>query len=107
MIDNRCCTYALISDSFIWKASLLYIKIPLWTISRVNEQESLVYEITKFTLNVDGVVDKAAAYIILSIYNYNIILGKTWLERFRGVLDFLKKTLTSTCYNILVRDISY
>ena len=36
--------------------------------------------ITEFTLDVGGLKQKAAAYVMPSAYNYDMILGKTWLE---------------------------
>jgi predicted aspartyl protease len=94
MINNGCCTYCLVNKQFVQKANLPRIPIPPIQVKGINNQTSTVSEITKFTLNVRGVQQhKVAAYITQSTYNYNIILGKTWLEDVRGVINTKNKSL--------------
>jgi transposase InsO family protein len=104
MIDNGCCTYCLVNKRFVRKANLLRIPIPLIQVKGINNQISTVSEITEFTLDVGGVQQhKVAAYITQSTYNYDMILGKTWLEDVGGVIDTENKSLWMRRYRVSVR----
>ena len=77
IVDNRCCTYSIVTKEVVRTNNLPRIKIPQILVEGVNEQKSPVSVITEFTLDVGGLKQKATAYVIPSTYNYNIILGKT------------------------------
>ena len=77
IVDNRCCTYSVINHKIVRRNNLPRIKIAPIAVKGVGEQVSLVDEITEFTLNVGGLKQRAAAYVLPLTYKYNIILGKT------------------------------
>jgi len=74
------------------------------TIEGVNNQTSTITAITEFTLDVGGVQQhRVAAYITPSTYDYDMILGKTWLEDVGGVINTKDRVLSMARYNIAVR----
>ena len=77
MIDNGCCTYGIITEKFVRLKGLPRIEIPQIIIEGVNGQRSSVGAITEFTLDVGGLKQQAAAYVVPSAYGYDMILGKT------------------------------
>ncbi|KAK1914102.1 hypothetical protein P3342_007348 [Pyrenophora teres f. teres] len=80
MIDHRYCTYALVCEDIVRELNLPRVPIPPRRINGVDNQKSTVQVITHFTIDAGGVRKEVAAYIILSTYEYDMILGKTWLE---------------------------
>jgi len=103
MVDNGCCTYGIITEKFVRLKGLPRIEIPQIIIEGVNGQRSSVGAITEFTLDVGGLKQQAAAYVVPSAYGYDMILGKTWLERVGGIIDNEQKTLTLLKYGIAVQ----
>ena len=103
MVDNGCCTYGIITEKFVRLKGLPRIEIPQIIIEGVNGQRSSVGAITEFTLDVGGLKQQAAAYVVPSAYGYDMILGKTWLERVGGIIDNERKTLTLLKYGIAVQ----
>ena len=78
MVDNGCCTFALVNEHLVRKENLPRIPITPIEVEGVGNQKSIISEITEFTLDVGGVQEQQiAAYITSSTYNYDIILGKT------------------------------
>ena len=77
MIDNGCCTFALVNERLVRKEKLPRIPITPIEVEGVGNQRSTISEITEFTLDVGSVQEQqVTAYITASIYNYNIILRK-------------------------------
>ena len=104
MIDNGCCTYCLVNEKSVRKMNLPRIPITPITIEGVNNQTSTITAITEFTLDVGGVQQhRVAAYITPSTYDYDMILGKTWLEDVGGVINTKDRVLSMARYNIAVR----
>ena len=103
MVDNGCCTYSVINYKIVRRNNLPRIKIAPIAVKGVGEQVSLVDEITEFTLDVGGLKQRAAAYVLPLTYEYDMILGKTWLERVEGIIDTGKQVLTLAKYGISVR----
>ena len=104
MIDNSCCTYYLVNEQFVRKMNLPRIPITPIKIEGVNNQTSVITKITEFTLDVGGVQQlRVAAYISPSTYEYDMILGKTWLEDVGGVIDSKEKSLWMKRHKIAVR----
>jgi transposase InsO family protein len=103
MVDNGCCTYSIVTEEVVRTNNLPRIKIPPILVEGVNKQKSPVSVITEFTLDVGGLKQKAAAYVMPSACNYDIILGKTWLERVGGIIDSDKQTLTLSKHGFSVR----
>ena len=103
MVDNGCCTYSVINYKIVRRNNLPRIKIAPIAVKGVGEQVSLVDEITEFTLDVGGLKQRAAAYVLPLTYEYDMILGKTWLERVEGIVDTGKQVLTLAKYGISVR----
>ena len=104
MIDNGCCTYCLVNEQFVRKMNLPRIPITPIKIEGVNNQTSVITKITEFTLDVGGVQQlRVAAYISPSTYEYDMILGKTWLEDVGGVIDSKEKSLWMKRHKIAVR----
>jgi hypothetical protein len=103
MIDNGCCTYCLVNERFVRKMNLPRIPIRPIKVEGINNQTSTVSGITEFALDVDGVQQlRVAAYITKSTYDYNMILGKTWLEDVGGIIDAEKKSLWMRRYRVSV-----
>jgi hypothetical protein len=104
MVDNGCCTYCLVNELSVRKMNLPRIPITPITIEGVNSQTSTITAITEFTLDVGGVQrHRIAAYITPSTYEYDMILGKTWLEDVNGVINSKDKLLHMGRYNITVQ----
>jgi hypothetical protein len=93
MVDNGCCTYGIVTEKLVRSKGLPRIEIPQIQIDGVNEQRSSVNAITEFDLDVGGLKQRAAAYIVSTTYDYNMILGKSWLERVGGIIDSRQHTL--------------
>ena len=77
IVDNSCCTYRIVTEKLVRSKGLPRIEIPQIQIDRVNEQRSSVNAITEFDLDVRGLKQRAAAYIVSTTYDYNMILGKS------------------------------
>ena len=104
MVNNGYCTYCLVNERSVQRMNLPRIPITPITIEGVNNQISTITAITEFTLDVGGVQQLCvAAYITPSTYNYDIILGKTWLEDVGGVINTKDKLLSIERYNVTVR----
>jgi predicted aspartyl protease len=103
MVDNGCCTYAIVTERLVQELGLPRIRTRTTTIEGVNSQRSLVDTITEFDLDVGGVRQKAAAYIAPSTYDYDMILGKSWLARIGGVIDTAQELLKLRRHGVTVR----
>ena len=104
MIDNGCCTFALVNERLVRKEKLPRIPITPIEVEGVGNQRSTISEITEFTLDVGGVREQqVAAYITASTYDYDMILGKTWLESVGGVIDTEQKLVQMKRYGVSVR----
>ena len=69
----------------------------------VGEKTSSVREVTEFEIDVGGAKRKIAAYVVPSTYEFDIILGKTWLEDVDGVVYAAEHRLDLRRYQISVR----
>ncbi|KAK1914050.1 hypothetical protein P3342_007296 [Pyrenophora teres f. teres] len=69
-----------VQADIVRELNLPRVPIPPRRINGVDNQKSTVQVITHFTIDAGGVRKEVAAYIILSTYEYDMILGKTWLE---------------------------
>jgi len=104
MVDNGCCTYCLVSEQFVRRENLPRIPITPIYVEGVGNQKSTISEVTEFALDVGGVrQQRVAAYVSPSTYEYDMILGKTWLESVEGVIDTQKKSIWMKRYKIAVR----
>ena len=104
MIDNGCCTFALVNERLVRKEKLPRILITPIEVEGVGNQRSTISEITEFTLDVGGVREQqVAAYITASTYDYDMILRKTWLESVGGVIDTEQKLVQMKRYGVSVR----
>lgn len=103
MIDNGCCTYGIVTEKLVRSKGLPRIEIPQIQIDGVNEQRSSVNAITEFDLDVGGLKQRAAAYIVSTTYDYDMILGKSWLEQVSGIINSRQHTLRLPQYGITVR----
>jgi hypothetical protein len=103
MVDNGCCTSCLVSNKLVRRLGLPRIPIRPIEVEGVNNQKSQVSAITKFKLDIDGIQQTMAAYISGSTYDYDMILGKSWLERNAAVIDAEEKTMTFKHYEVTVR----
>lgn len=102
MIDNGCCTYSIVNETIVQELNLPRVPIRPRAVVGVNDQKSFVRAITEFTIDVGGVKRRAAAYIVPSTYEYDMILGKTWLEDVGGVIDAPQRRLRFCYYGISV-----
>jgi hypothetical protein len=103
MVDHGCCTNCLVAEKLVRKLELKRTPIRPIEVEGVNGQKSVVDAITWFDLDIGGVRQRTAAYISQSTYEFDMIIGKTWLERHGGVIDAEKRTLTLKHYGITVR----
>ena len=103
MVDNGCCTYGIVTEKLVRSKGLPRIEIPRIQIDGVNDQKSSVNAITEFDLDVGGLKQRAAAYIVSTTYDYDMILGKSWLERVGGIIDSSQHMLRLPQYGITVR----
>jgi hypothetical protein len=104
MVDNGCCTYCLVNEQSVRRMNLPRIPITPMSIEGVNNQISTISAITEFTLDVGGVQQqRVAAYITPSTYEYDMILGKTWLEDVGGIIKSKERILLMERYNVTVR----
>ena len=60
-------------------------------------------EILQFELDVDGIQKNIIAYVVESTYNYNIILGRTWLKEINGIFNEKENSFYSEVYDVTVR----
>ena len=103
MIDNGCCTYSLICEKLVQQLNLPRFAISATKLVMVGEKTSSVQEVTEFEIDVGGVKRKIAAYIVPSTYEFDIILGKTWLEDVDGVVYAAEHRLDLRRYQISIR----
>jgi hypothetical protein len=103
IVNHRCYMNCLVAEKLIRKLELKRTPIRLIEVEGVNGQKSVVNTITWFDLDISSVRQRTAAYISQSTYEFDIIIGKTWLERHGSVIDAEKRTLTLKYYGITVR----
>ena len=77
MLIYRCCTYLVVCYKLIQQLNLLRYTILSTLLVIVDKKTSYIQRVTEFILNIGGVKQKVAAYIISSTYEFNIILRKT------------------------------
>ena len=77
MLNYRGCIYLVVCDRLIQQLNLLRYTILSTLLAIVNKKTSPIQGIIEFILNIGAVKQKVVAYIISSIYKFNIILRKT------------------------------
>ena len=100
MVDNGCCTYAIVCEKLVQELDLPRFPISPVQLEGVSSQKSSVRDITELLINVGGVQCKLAAYIVPSTYDYDMILGRTWLKDMDGIIDESKQRLYLNRYQI-------
>ena len=77
MLNYRCCTYLVVCDKLVQQLNLLCYIILSTLLAIVDKKTSPIQGVIELILNIEGVKQKIAAYIISSTYKFNIILRKT------------------------------
>ena len=77
MLDYGCCTYLVVCDKLVRQLNLPRYTILSTLLAIVDKKTSPVQGVTEFVLDIGEVKRKVAAYIILSTYEFDMILRKT------------------------------
>ena len=104
MINTGCLTYGFVSSGFARRCDLTRISLPVRKpILGMQGKRSYVNEAARFKMDIDGHVESVWLYIAEGDNEYDIILGRPWLDRNEVTLAPAKKSIFIHSSNVRVR----
>jgi len=104
IVDSGCLIYGLISKKFAKKASLARIPLPhSKLVISIKGSSASVIEAVKVKIDIDGHVEKAWFYILGGDDEFDLILGRPWINKYNVRLAPIKKSLYISSSGIQVR----
>ena len=92
MVDSGCLTFAFVSSAFARKARLERLEIGRKTIDTASGPGEITQAV-RIDLDIDGLRESLWAYVLEGEQEYEMILGRPWLDRHQVLIDSNRKVL--------------
>jgi len=93
LIDTGCLTYSIVSSSFTRRNNLTRVKVNRRTVTGIGGETTAVDMAVKLQIDIDGHQEAIWAYEIPGDDEYDLILGRPWMERNKVTIAPAKKSI--------------